>query len=140
MAIIDGEARGRHTETRLSADRNPNRRERDWRNDTVLPHGHGAPDRPRWEATIAPNMASTTHTESSLWAIAQHAVPMSATNEDARQAAAAPWRESSAAGTPLTGAQLGARFDRSARWGRDVIASCRTAPADMPPAAAGTER
>jgi hypothetical protein len=49
------------------------------------------------------------------------------TNGTERHEASAAWRESVAAGMPLSGAELAARFGRSPRWGRDVIAACRAA-------------
>jgi hypothetical protein len=48
------------------------------------------------------------------------------TNGTQRHAAVATWQESAAAGAPLSGAQLGAQYARSARWGRDVIAEARS--------------
>lgn len=39
--------------------------------------------------------------------------------------ARAAWKESAAAGSPLTGRELGEQFDRSERWGRDRIAEAR---------------
>lgn len=44
---------------------------------------------------------------------------------DARELARDAWRDSAAAGSPLTGRELGERFDRSERWGRDRIAEAR---------------
>jgi len=57
---------------------------------------------------------------------------MTAVNGTERRAAAAAWRESVAGGVPLSGGQLGERYDRSPRWGRHVIAEARQAPADGP--------
>jgi hypothetical protein len=62
------------------------------------------------------------------------------TNGSERRAAATAYRESLAAGVPLSGAQLAERFDRSPRWGRDVIAEARTVPTGMPEGAAAPER
>ncbi|HEX6353220.1 DUF2637 domain-containing protein [Actinophytocola sp.] len=45
--------------------------------------------------------------------------------EDLRERAQRVWKESVAAGQPLTGLELGARFDRSERWGRARIADAR---------------
>lgn len=115
MAIIDHKAAGRHTTPLDSADHDPNSPECDGRNDPVLIHEPGASDPHRGESVRA-------------------------TNGDARQAAAALWQELAAAGMPLTGAQLAEHFGRSARWGRDVIASCRTVPAVLRPTAVGSER
>lgn len=46
-------------------------------------------------------------------------------NGTERHAAAARWRASVEAGEPLTGRQLADEFDRSPRWGREVIAEAR---------------
>jgi len=60
-------------------------------------------------------------------------------NGTQRHAAVAAWQESVAAGAPLSGAQLGDRYGRSARWGRQVIAEAREVPPGMPEAATAHE-
>lgn len=62
------------------------------------------------------------------------APPGNVLHEQARQV----WRQSVADGTPLTAEELGARFARSARWGRDRIAEVRddTPTTPDPPAVA----
>jgi len=46
-------------------------------------------------------------------------------NTDPREAARQLYRRSVAEGVPLSGAELGRRFGKSERWGRDQIAACR---------------
>jgi hypothetical protein len=46
-------------------------------------------------------------------------------NTDPREAARELYRRSVAEGVPLSGAELGRRFGRSERWGRDRVAECR---------------
>lgn len=60
------------------------------------------------------------------------------TNGSERHAAAELWRESVAAGQPLTGTELGDRFGRSPRWGRQVIADAQLADEPGPAAPDGT--
>ena len=48
-------------------------------------------------------------------------------NSDPREAAAADYQRSVQAGTPLSGAELGRRYDRTARWGQKVIAELKNA-------------
>jgi hypothetical protein len=63
--------------------------------------------------------------------------------EDRRAAALAAATAAAAAGRPLSGAELGRRFDRSGRWGREVLASLPAATGGHPSAtdsdAAATE-
>jgi hypothetical protein len=61
------------------------------------------------------------------------------TNGSERHAAVAAWQEGAAAGAPLSGAQLGDQYGRSARWGRSVIAEARQLPDGMPAAATAPE-
>lgn len=51
-------------------------------------------------------------------------------NGTERRAAVEAWREATAAGERLSGAQLAKRFNRSERWGRDRIAEARNDDAD----------
>jgi hypothetical protein len=51
-----------------------------------------------------------------------------------RAAAAAHYRKALAAGTPPSGAELGRRFHRSDRWGRDRVTEARTASTAALPA------
>jgi hypothetical protein len=53
---------------------------------------------------------------------------------DVRAAAVAHYLEALAAGTPPTGAELGRRFHRSDRWGRDRVTEARTVTAAALPA------
>ncbi|MDX2658254.1 hypothetical protein PV382_18155 [Streptomyces scabiei] len=46
-------------------------------------------------------------------------------NANPREAAAADYRRSVRAGKPLSGAELGRRYDRTARWGQKVIAELK---------------
>jgi hypothetical protein len=140
MAIIGDEATGRHTEQRCNADLDPSIRGRDWLNDTVLSHEPSASNQAGRKSTPVLDRGGDASHGAVAWGDRPSRTATSAMNGDARQAAAVMWRESSAAGTPLTGAQLAERFGRSARWGRDVIASCRTVPPELPPAAARSER
>lgn len=48
-------------------------------------------------------------------------------NSDPREAAAADYRTSVQSGAPLSGAELGRRYGRTARWGQKVIAELKTA-------------
>lgn len=48
-------------------------------------------------------------------------------NSDPREAAAADYRRSVNAGTPLSGAELGRRYGRTSRWGQKVIAELKNA-------------
>lgn len=115
MAIVDHEATGRHTTPLGSADHDPNSRDCDGHNDPVHICEPGASDRHGSERRPGLNVASTSHTESSLGAITHDAQPVTPMNAGARQAAAALWQESAATGMPLTGAQLAKHFGRSAR-------------------------
>jgi hypothetical protein len=49
------------------------------------------------------------------------------TNTDPREAAAADYRNSVRSGAPISGAELGRRYGRTARWGQKVIAELKTA-------------
>lgn len=64
--------------------------------------------------------------------------PRARTNGSERHAAAETWRESAAAGQPMTGTELGERYGRSPRWGRQVIAEVQLVDEPGPAAAAGT--
>lgn len=139
MAIIDHKATGRHTETPCNADRDPSASGGDRLNDTVVGPWPGVSNQAGWESSPVLDGGGDNSHGASVRGDRPTRAATSAMNGNARQAAAALWRESSAAGKPLTGAQLAERFGRSARWGRDVIASCRTVPAKLPPAA-GSER
>jgi len=57
--------------------------------------------------------------------------------EDRRAAALAAATAAAAAGRPLSGAELGRQFDRSGRWGREVLASLPAATGGHPSATEG---
>lgn len=61
-------------------------------------------------------------------------------NGTARHEALAAARQAAVEGVPLTGAQLAERFDRSERWGRDILAEVRAADDTLPVIAAADER
>lgn len=68
------------------------------------------------------------------------AATMTPVNGTARHEALAAARQAAVDGVPLTGAQLAERFDRSERWGRDILAEVRAAGDTLPAVAAADER